>query len=363
MSFQLQMFLDGVDLEILPEVESFWYDETIYGASVYCLHATSADWEKWDKLATSTSSRVVKLRWGFREGLTERWASWKDVLLTPARYRLASGVVEIWIDSTDAGYKLAEISHGLPFVSKRVSDMVQKIATVNQFRSRIEKTAGLFTFYQGRLSDATFIQEVLLNHAVSGSGKPDYHFYIEDGKTLVFEPADLSRVYDTYPVRSSANEATERDIEVLEVAQRRFFQAAEGSAVNEVRGFSSLRKTPIHVTVSDDSVDLQYMAKRRPEVPAGPSAIQLTTEGTEESISLNGRATWGANARGLYRTEVELSGYDMNARPGRVVELAVFTPTSQVHWTAGRWLVWKVRQWLSAKGYGTRLYLERRSHE
>ena len=363
MSFLLDFYLNGQDLEILPEVSSFWYDETTYGASTFHLHVTSSDWAKWDKIVTAGANQVAKLRWGYLEDTIERWTTWKDVLLTPVTFQYASGMVEVEIDSTDAGYSLAEVSHGLSFISKRISQIVKEIVAANGFSARVEETRGLFTLYQGTYTDATFIAEVLLAHAVSNSGRADYNFYIEDGRTVVFAPVDLSRVAATYTVRDGVSPPRGDDVEVLKVTFGRLFEATEGSSVNEVRGFHPFRKELLRKVLNEGNANFSYTAKHRPAVLTSPSIIQLATLDTEDQIDLVSRATWSTNARKLFRTEVTLGDYDIDIRPGQVAKLTIFSPDEQVHWTAGRWVVWKVRQWYRPRGHGTTLYLERRAHE
>ena len=360
--FPLEVHLNRVDLKVQSELKAFWYDETTRGASTFHLHVKSGDWKKWDEIIIGGESQNARLRWGAVQGRSVRWASWKEVLLYPVRFRYRYNVVEVWIDGVDGGYRLNERAHSLAFVDKLISQMVAELASKNKFSARVTPTQGKFTRYQGNLTDAEFIQKVLLKSAVSASGRPDYDFYIEDGTTVVFAPVDLSKVNAVYKVRQRPDVAHPNDIVVLDVDCRSLFRASEGSYSTEVRGYDPLLKEPIHKVMQDSLPGFKYVARHRPEPPASPASVQLVTAETEDAVTQCGEGTWGCKARSLFQTSLSVD-YDIDARPGQVVELTMRYPDEKLHWTSGRWLVWKVRQWARPRGVGTVLHLERRAYE
>ena len=120
-SFFLELYLAKKDMEILPELEAFWYDETIRGASTFHLQVSTSYWQKWSGIVTGSDPQDARLRWGSKVGTSGVWSNWKSVLLYPTRFQHVAGLMTFWVDGVDAGYRLNESVSNQVFVKDRKS--------------------------------------------------------------------------------------------------------------------------------------------------------------------------------------------------------------------------------------------------
>jgi hypothetical protein len=364
-SFLLEVLINDQPVEVMTEVQAFWYNENLEGSSTFYLHATSNEREKWDHVITDPEPQNIKLHWGYLLQDTPVWSRWKKVLFSFVRYRLTPTGIELWIKGVDAGFVLSERIHGLSFVDQPISSMVVEFAQKNGFGPRnrvITPTRGQFSTYQGKVSDAQFIRTELLPRAVSTAGRADYIFGILDGQTLIFSPPDLSSVVKSFQLQLTPTEIREGDVPKIDIQFRRLFRAHELTHSVECRSFDRSTKEPLVWVATDKTSRTPKLATYRPKVPEVPGSVLVIAEDTFVEVKDRAETTANRNAKRLFEATVETI-LDLDVYAGGVINIVTTDWSGLKHWSSGTWLVTGVKTWFKPSGTGTTMTLARRERE
>ena len=370
-SARLQILVDGSDMKVEDkDLISFAYYETMEGCARYKLECNTPDWDRWDKYLTNPDS-VMQIRFGYKYDTgAQKWSEWKYVDCSRARPVYYINAVSITMEGMCSGYKLNESTaeETRTYRDKKISEIVEEIAKRNDLKSRVKATKGKFLLHQCHLSDAHFIQGVLLSKAISTDGRVDFYFWIENGKTLVFEPPNIGSSGRKYIMQQDPTKTNpDQHIEYLDVEYRRGFLAPENSGVIEVIGYDPLKKKIYTERIDDNKVQFPKLASRKPTPTKRPSRIFPVTEpGPEkydkEDVKNSGMSIWGRNSRKLYRVTLEVPP-DPTVAVAKVTTLDITDQRGRPHYTTGRYLTYAAYTVMDKGGYRTILFLERRCSE
>ena len=366
--------IDGQRLDTFnAETILLRYRDTLYGPAIYRLQVRSGQWDVWDRLVTRGTDLDFRLRWTIRGEGGATSGPWKHVRVGRVRYRYIATSVDVLIDGTCLGGLLGERCHANAFVDQSVSQMVQRIAAQNGFRSQVAGTRGKFTEYQCDMPDGQFIRNRLLPLAVDKGGVGGFCFWVADGRTLVFEPLrDVPIDLGPFSFFPPPGQPAKNLMHGLSVRYDPILDPHRQVGALEVWGMDPWRAQEIHWTANDKTVRYPKLAPQSPKPPGGPTRIAALTrpepgETGFETLRTEASGRWSERHRSMFRTCLQLPA-QLTPLPGRTVCLNVFDPGGKKHFSSGLWLVYATEVYTAVKKRvdegresEVRLYLERRN--
>ena len=350
------------------ELLSFTHEESVYSTGVYSMKLRTYDMNRWDRLINAEAREEGTLRWGGAAPANELWSDIRKVRCNEAEFYMDNhGVLTVEAAGTCAGFQRLWSCRQLAFKDKTVSQIVTKIAELNDLTPSVAGTKYKTHAYQCGLSDWTFIKDHLRPQAVAGDDRTDFYFYVDKGDTLVFKPPDLKKA-PRHKFVLSYNPQGNSEVLSFRVSYREHDQKIVGSRHSVCYGFHPIEKQVIIGDANEFSnFNYPVLADAFPDVPPLPTKVYSTVlpEGedfVDDTVRDYANANWGKYARGMYRIELTtMPIFDINLAD--VIDLEVRDFAGKTHFLSGKYLVHKVKQVMSASRWNTIVGLERRGHQ
>jgi hypothetical protein len=323
---------------------------------------TETDDDAWREILQDPEKTFkLKIKHQAEEQRTQ--SSTKTVKYDLARLREIADSTEILFDGMDLGSQLIQgYKDSAIYKGKRVSEIVEEIASRVGLQTDVKATSDTFTLWQCNYPDAFFLRYVLLPRAYN-ENRSDYLFYIKNGTTLVFGPPNLTAVKVNFalPPRGGDQEGI-INVEEHEFDLRDTLLAPMRSLSTVVRGYDPIRKRYIEVTADDSTVGPPTLARTGVVPPVLPSRAVMINgpypiKYDERGVQKTAEAIWSFGHRLRYECRIAVRGL-LLLNPGDVFRI------DSRHWMGGKWLCSGIRQWLSPKekDLWTSVYGIRREH-
>lgn len=355
---KIELKLNGQDLKIEDgRLTSLIFWQTIRGLGQYRIVCSDKDWAYYDGLREDGAE--LSLRWGYTEEGEEVWSEEHKLDVGTFQLMLHPDRIEATMAGLDKAAVLNDRHSRKVFKDKKISEMVQELADDAGLDTDIEATDDEHTIAQGRLSDASFIQTVLLPWAYNAS-RSDYMCFTRNGDTLVFRPPDVSSTQLTMNFPEGSDEY--RPTEPLRLRYRRIGLAGAYALSVEGRAIDILTKEASFFTADDSSSSYKKLASTGVSPPDTPGAIDLIADVEEEMLEKLVKATWGRRCRELWFVDAP-ARLSPKLELGKAVQLEVTNPEGQSHFASGKYLLGGLVHWMDVAELdtGTRLWLIRRT--
>lgn len=354
----VQLTLNGQDLKVEDGRLSFLgFWQTVRGIGQYSIVCSDKAWSYYDGLKEDDAE--MGLRWGYMEDGEEVWSEEQKLGVTDFQLLLHPDRVQATITGLDKAFVLNERHSGKIFTDKLVSEMVQELADDAGLDTDIETTKEKCSLFQGRLSDAAFIQSVLLPSAFSSS-RSDYMCFTRNGGTLVFRPPDLSSVQLTMKFPEGSDEYM--PTEPLRLRHRRIGLAPMYALSVQGRTNETLVKEAHFFTADDDSSGYKKLESTGLTPPDVPGLIMTVADAGEELLDDWTKSAWCRRCREVWFVDAPAK-LSPKLELGKAVRLEVTGPDGESHFASGKYLLGGLVHWIDAVNAesGTRLWLMRRT--
>ncbi len=308
------------------------------------------------------NSQVVPSSSPVKQVMVGRYSSWYN----------AYGLT-VTTEGFDSGYRMAENCSENYFSQQTIDKMVGTIAAQNNLATKTVATDGKFTLPQGDMTDAAFLEYVLLPRAYSGS-RNDYFFYVLNGKTLVFQPVDQNNVCPVefvYNMSSGGNLSTSTAaisvLDRLEISYNRSTTVERGGGNTKYRAFDPYKKQLYAVEANNSTASPVNTGLPSPVFP-NTTKVRYSTAPYQyinpdnQQVNRSSYSQWCREGYQLFTLPITLKPGNCGIQPGQVAKVLVTSVSGNKHYSSGPWVVFSVLHNFKSTEFTTQVELMRRQY-
>lgn len=353
--FLLQVNAPGFDNSTLVgnELIGFAYQESLDGCARWALNVETQDGRRYDSFVKNDETPFT-IRFGTQQNTDGPKLSRQKSLRTLQTNRQLIGNARAMFTFKGCCNGVALNMHRAPdkrWSKRKISDIVKELIEAAGLQAQVEQSEGKFDIAGCNQPTGQFISRYLARFAYSSKGR-DWRLWVEDGKTVHFEPLrptgnlrftnlskdGLIKLHSPQVIKDTRDQAINRsgkiEVRMYDPDSDRLVKREIGESQGAFNYFGSGR--PVEREHVSETILVNMQKDRNTDMQPDRLVRQV------------GQSIWGRKGRCLYRL-IGLCDYEpgISVNQQATVELAGPLGTSDVN--SGTWVVSTVKN-INARG-------------